>query len=289
MTHFFARTTVAIGLALLALGGCERVKGLTIHRKAATAAAPAATPAPKPGASCDYTAKDKMLVGDLIAGEAAAIARQPDRARRDGNRLVLSDNGHPVAELIGCNVFFTGTVDLIPPGAATAVSYPVVVQRFFWRQTGVIAPDGAITGFPGVIAVSPDHRTIASGDSDSYYNNEDLRLTAWSLPGQPTTGIEVQCTPLGWTDGDTLRVGCNRTDGEYAFTDATAARAPDGWVLTAGKIISTVPDPAAYDDWTSDMRLKDTRRFHSGAALPLKDIRDFDFETSDTVYRNLVR
>ena len=287
MKRSFARTAAAVWLVGLtagvwALDGCGRGKPV-VPQAAADAVMP------KPGSPCTYTAKDRKIAGALIAGEAVAIARQPDRAHRDGNRLVISDNGRPVAELVGCDVFFTGTVDLIPPGGTAPVSYPVVVQQFFWRQTGVIAPDGAITGFPGVIAVSPDHRTIASGDSDSYYNNEDLRLTAWSTQGQPTVGIEVQCTPLGWADDDTLRVGCNRTEGEYAFTDATAARVADGWELTASKIISTKPDPAAYDDWTADMRLKDTRRFHSGAALPLKDIRDFDFETSDTAYTNLVR
>ena len=279
MKRSFARAAAAVWVAAMALGGCQRSQ---------PAVPQAGETALKPGAPCTYSAKDKTIVAPLMAGEAAAIARQPERARRDGNRLVISGNGRPMAELIGCHVFFTGTVDLVPPGGASAISYPVVVQQFYWRQTGVIAPDGSITGFPGVIAVSPDHRTIASGDSDSYYNNEDLRLTAWSTPGQPTVGIEVQCTPLGWAAGDTLRAGCNRTEGEYAFTDAVAAPAPDGWVLTASKIISTVPDPAAYDDWTSDMRLKDMRRFHSGAALPLKDLRDFDFETSDTVYRNLV-
>lgn len=280
MNRFFVRTVVAVWLAAAALGGCERGKSAVPH---------AVNTGPKPGAPCLYSAKDRSTVGALIATEAGAMARQPGRARRVGNRLIVSDNGRPVAELVGCNVFFTGTVDLIPPGGTTAASYPVVVQQFFWRQTGVISPDGSIVGFPGVIAVSPDHRTIASGDSDSYYNNEDLRLTAWSAQGQPTVGIEVQCTPLGWTDADTLRAGCNRTEGEYAFTDAIAAPAPDGWVLTASKIISTVPNPAAYDDWTSDMRLKDMRRFHSGPAMPLREIRDFDFETSDTAYRNLVR
>ncbi len=283
MKRSFARTAMAVWLAATALGGCERGKTAVPQP-----VAPDLKPVLKPGAPCTYTAKDRKTVGALIAGEAVAIARQPDRAHRDGNRLVISDSGRPVAELVGCNVFFAGTVDLVPPGAAAVASYPVVVQQYFWRQTGVISPDGSITGFPGVIAVSPDHRMIASGDSDSYYDNEDLRLTAWSLQNQPTVSIEVQCTPLGWTGDDILHAGCNRTEGEYAFTDAIAAPVADGWVLTASKLISTVPDPAAYDDWTSDMRLKDTRRFHSGAALPLKDIRDFDFETSDTVYHNLV-
>ena len=264
------------------LAGCGRGKAVPAREEAAASAL-------KPGAPCVYDAKDRAAAGPLIEAEKAALAKAPDRAHRDGNRLVISDSGRPVAELIGCNVFFAGTIDLVPPGGSAPASYPVVVQQFFWRQTGVISPDGSITGFPGIIAVSPDHRTVASGDSDSYYNNEDLRLTAWSTPGQPTVGIEVQCTPLGWTANDTLQAGCNRTEGEYAFTDAVASPVADGWVLTASKLISTRPDPAAYDDWTADMRLKDMRRFHSGAALPLKDIRDFDFETSDTAYRNLVR
>ena len=279
MKRSLMQVLVACEVAAMVLGGCQRVRAVAN-----------AQPAPlRPGAPCVHDAREMGAVGALIAEETAAIARQPARVHREGNRLVISDNGRPVAELIGCHVFFTGTVDLVAPDTGVPASYPVVVQQFFWRQTGVIAPDGSITGFPGVIAVSPDHKVVASGDSDSYYDNEDLRLTAWSTPGQPTVSIEVQCTPLGWTANDTLNVGCNRTEGEYAFTDAVASPVADGWRLTASKLISIVPDPSAYDDWTSDMRLKDMRRFHSGAAMPLKDIRDFDFEIGDTTYRNLIQ
>lgn len=180
-----------------------------------------------------------LSVARLFDDEAEALAVYPDYARREGQRLILSQGGRDIARLTStpenaCEGYETCSLWSFVGVIRIGDTLHGVVRREHGEGDGyvVFASDGHqwMSGRP---QVSPDGRYVAAGHLASLVSQGRTEIIDWKASPRQIYESETGCEPETWISAARLKLTCNLNDDDATEPFATEARYDNGqWKFT---------------------------------------------------------